>query len=66
MAYCTMEKEVIGQQSVLALVLVLPSFDHKNKLSMCVCVTVSDTSVVEGESQIQMGRFISFLQVSNE
>ncbi len=24
---------------------------------------VSDTSVVEGESQIQMGRFISFLQV---
>ncbi len=24
---------------------------------------MSDTSVVEGESQIQMGRFISFLQV---
>lgn len=33
---------------------------------MCVCVAVSDTSVVEGESQIQMGRFISFLQVGNE
>lgn len=26
-------------------------------------IAVSDTSVVEGESQIQMGRFISFLQV---
>lgn len=26
------------------------------------CFAVSDTSVVEGESQIQMGRFISFLQ----
>ncbi len=33
---------------------------------MCICVTVSDTSVVEGESQIQMGRFISFLQVGDE
>lgn len=29
---------------------------------MCNCVTESDSSVVEGELQIQMGRFISFLQ----
>lgn len=28
------------------------------------CIPASDTSVVEGESQIQMGRFISFLQVN--
>lgn len=33
---------------------------------MCICVAVSDTSVVEGELQIQMGRFISFLQVGNK
>lgn len=32
---------------------------------ICNFVTVSDTSVVEGELQIQMGRFISFLQVGN-
>lgn len=36
-----------------------------NKRYMYVCVSVSDTSVVEGESQIQMGRFISFLQVGD-
>lgn len=30
---------------------------------LLVCVAVSESSVVEGESQIQMGRFISFLQV---
>lgn len=36
-----------------------------NKRYMYVCVSVSDTSVVEGESQIQMGRFISFLQVDD-
>lgn len=33
--------------------------------NVCLRVTVSDTGVVEGESQIQMGRFISLLQVSN-
>lgn len=37
-----------------------------SKRYMYVCVSVSDTSVVEGESQIQMGRFISFLQVCDE
>lgn len=32
-------------------------------MQLHIFVTVSDTSIVEGELQIQMGRFISFLQV---
>lgn len=40
----------------------------ENKAAACAVlvfffITVCETSVLEGESQIQMGRFISFLQV---
>lgn len=71
MAYCTMEREVICQLSLLTSIFGLPSVVHsafwlRNNIFMCICVTVSDTSVVEGDSQIQMGRFISFLQVANK
>lgn len=65
MVYCTMEREVSPQHVLLNSPLT-QSHSSMNKKYMCKFVTVSDTSVVEGELQIQMGRFISFLQVSDK
>ncbi|KAK7891691.1 hypothetical protein WMY93_023654 [Mugilogobius chulae] len=64
MAYCFTEKEVSGTklQKVVKVIL----FSVYRFIFDIGAVSVSDACVVEGESQIQMGRFISFLQRCNK